>query len=591
MKKFLSLFLALAFAVPLFSCQSPAPEKEPESLESSAQTANYESVLHLYGEAIKLCQNGVDLENGTDRYTDALGITDPATKELFSKILFSTWSCYPGRGKADSTSPDYRIACCYATRDLNRDGMEELVLLTDQYIVALFSFSNGVPVLLGNYHPENTCWIENNGEIHLWTMSDSGYSYRRVYSIRPGGAALNPIIEYGCEDVRSSPTGYYKITKGIKTSIDRDAYKILTRQYGDKEAMSLSPISIFDTSDIAAEVFDSVLKNEKLVFIGAHKYSFLKNYQTQTDGIALCEVESLRYAYADLDGDSVNELMIDCGDTLILRYYEGTVYLYSFPFRQLYNLKTDGSYDWNYTGQNFEYGENKLYFEGSKLKSKKLWSVLNDGEPNAKYYIGGEQVTQEELIQYIENNPKSKIEFVPLEVSWLNPISANEAADIAHEYWKDYGTLENGYTVERTANVIAPTTVYAFIIRHSVENPYTPIDEIWIDTQTGEICAPYFLNGDKYLFPEEARQIAIQYWGVTDGGIDCGLGSTYEDRVVVKSMYGGYYYINWEIHIYSHEEYNNGESPHAISIYQQLAVNLYTGECVPPDPDNPIWGK
>jgi hypothetical protein len=56
----------------------------------------------------------------------------------------------------------------------------------------------------------------------------------------------------------------------------------------------------------------------------------------------------------DVDGDSISELVIDCGDTLILRYYEGAVYVYSFTFRNMYQLNTDGSYDWNHNGRNFE---------------------------------------------------------------------------------------------------------------------------------------------------------------------------------------------------------------------------------------------
>ena len=161
--------------------------------------------------------------------------------------------------------------------------------------------------------------------------------------------------------------------------------------------------------------------------------------------IPLNELDSLKYAYTDMDSNSVNELVIDCGDTLLLRYYAGTVYVYSFTFRNLYDLNTDGSHSWNHTGQDFEYGKEQIYFEGAELKTKELYRIVNDGEPNAEYYIEGKPVTQEELQKYIEDNPKNQLVFLPLEVSWKNKISQSEAIKLAEEYWEtkdgftDYG--------------------------------------------------------------------------------------------------------------------------------------------------------
>ena len=177
----------------------------------------------------------------------------------------------------------------------------------------------------------------------------------------------------------------------------------------------------------AMEMYEAVLKNEIKVYeTDIEEYNYLKDCKTPYNRIPLCELERLRYAYMDVDGDSVKELVIDCGDTLILRYYEGTVYVYPFTFRNMYQLNTDGSYNWNHTGQDFEYGENQLVFDGAELKPKEIWSIVNDGEPNAEYYIGDKQVSQEEILKYIEDNPKTKVEFLPLEVSWESNEYPNE---------------------------------------------------------------------------------------------------------------------------------------------------------------------
>ena len=235
-------------------------------------------------------------------------------------------------------------------------------------------------------------------------------------------------------------------------------------------------------NDIAMQMYEQTLNG-------------LASYTTPYSGIPLCECENLGYAYVDLDGDSINELIIDCGDTLILRYYEGTVCFYEFTFRSLYYLQTDGSYSWNHTGSDFEYGENQIYFEGSALKTRELWRIVNDGEPDAEYYIGDKKVTQEEISKYFEDNPKTRIEFSPLEVSWLNKISRYEAITIAENYWKSFNIEENGYRVVRAVNRWAPDSVYVMVIQKYVIDHYSTYDEIWIDKNTGETIIPFAPDG------------------------------------------------------------------------------------------------
>ena len=186
----------------------------------------------------------------------------------------------------------------------------------------------------------------------------------------------------------------------------------------------------------AMEAYEAALKNEIRVYetdIGT--FNYVMNCKTPYNRIPLNDMDNLKYVYMDVDGDTVNELVIDCGDTLILRYYEGIVYVYPFTFRNMYDLNTDGSYSWNHTGQDVEYGENQLFFDGAKRKAKELWRIVNDGEPNAKYYIEGVQVTHEALLTYFENNPKTAVTFTPFELSMEGAISPEEALKIADEYW------------------------------------------------------------------------------------------------------------------------------------------------------------
>jgi len=196
-------------------------------------------------------------------------------------------------------------------------------------------------------------------------------------------------------------------------------------------------------AEIAMEMYKTAINNEIKVYeTDIQEYNYLADCKTPYNRIPLSDCEQLKYAYTDMDNDGINELVIGCGDTLILRCYEGTVYLYPFTFRQLSYLYTDGSYSWNHTGQNFEYGISQIYFEGAELKTKELYRIVNDGEPNAEYYIGDKQVTKEEILKNINDGPEFRLQFEPLEVSWQTTITSEEALRIASEYWE----TENGYT-------------------------------------------------------------------------------------------------------------------------------------------------
>lgn len=258
-------------------------------------------------------------------------------------------------------------------------------------------------------------------------------------------------------------------------------------------------------AEIAMEMYEAVLKNEIKVYeTDTEKYNYLRDINTPYNGIPLCEMERLGYVYMDIDSNGTNELLIDCGGTLILRYYEGTVYIYSFIFRNMYYLNTDGSYSWNHTGQDFEYGKDQIYFEGAELKSRELYRIVNDGEPNAEYYIEGKQVTQEAILKYCEDNPKIKVEFSPLEVSWQKAISLKKALEIAGEYWYECYNIKSGDKDSETGYpyAILPKNSnnanYSIALAWLVEGShYSTLEIIEIDSVTGEIIFPTYESDGK----------------------------------------------------------------------------------------------
>ncbi len=527
MKKYVVFLLCLIMILSLFSCEinesqddlssnknsgstdvnddstndsSIAPDASDDSITNTTN-ANYDSVLEVY----RLIVEKFPIVNQNPRAVAAeLGIQDEAEIEAFVNLYSSIHLFYPG----DSVSPHHKLGCGYSVKDLNGDGVDELVLMNkDYYIMAIFSFANEKPRLLGYYWDRNSCWIDGDGLLHENGSSGADRSTNAVYKIADGGKELELIVEYGTNghewiaDV--AYTKYYKLANGEKKTITEAEYQALDKQYSKylgsvagaeatKKHSGLTFTSLYTEAEIAMEMYEAALKNEIKVYgTDIKEYNYLKDCKTPYSRIPLCELESIGYVYMDVDGDLTNELVIDCGDTLVLRYYEGCVYVYPFTFRGINNLHTDGSYSWNNTGMNFEYGEKRLAFDGAELNSKELWRIVNDGEPNAEYYIDGKQVTQEEILKYFEDNPKTKVEFSPLEVSWINKISGYKALTLAKEYWEDFDIEENGYIVERGTNGRAPSSVYVFVIRRYVIDHYSTFDEIWINKTTGEAIIPY----------------------------------------------------------------------------------------------------
>ena len=391
--------------------------------------ASYEGIIQLYRNAVHDFARPNYGNEKESALAKNLGITDAKEMEWLSAISSSGFLFYDGRGEGGALH--HKLTCGYAIKDLNSDGIDELVLLNDDYkISVIFSMVGGKPILLDSYIPRGSCWIDGEGLLHVNGSGGADVSSNTVYRIANGGGSLEMIVEYGLNghewigDV--AVTKYYRLVDGEEVSILEEEYQELNKQYGTylgldagssftKECSGLQFTPLFTEAEIAKQTYEGVLVNQIKVYVPQlEKYEYLKNCTTPYMSTPLYDIkDSLNYAYQDLDGDGIDELIIDCGDTIILRYYLGKVYLYDFTFRQMYDLCTDGSFSWNHTGQNFEYGMSQLCFEGFQLKSKPLYRVVD----NVEFYIGEERVSEQTLQNHINVNPKTKVTFEPLTIA------------------------------------------------------------------------------------------------------------------------------------------------------------------------------
>lgn len=509
MKKFAAFLLCFVLLFSFCACECEYSDflelfQILQTNDTKPIPTDYSEMIGIYRDIIRVCQTYFDGKDADDSPAYELGILDRCDKELYDQLFLSAYLFYPGRGQGDWTSPHYKLRCGYAIKDLNRDGIDELVLLNDDYtVVAFFSMADQTPVLLGNYRPRNTCVIDGEGLVHKYGSNGASNNSHAVYRIVPGGASLELIVEFGVSgfvwenDVAVSQ--YYKLDGELATDITKEEYDALCKEWRccdlptDVEqthncaALTFTPL--FTENEIAMEAYQNVLQVNTMVYdTDSRSHMFLGDFQLPYLDVTIGELDSLQHAYVDIDGDSADELIIDCGDTVILRHYEGTVYLYAFPFRNLYDLNTDGSYAWTQTGDGLSYGQNQLVFDSVTAVHKQLWKIVNDGEPHAEYYVGEQQVTKQQLDEYIAKHPKTKIDFSPFELLALTP---KQAISIAEAYWEKFDIEKNGYLVDQGSNYRAEDSLYVIRLRKFVEGHYTTIDEVWIDKFTGQVVIPH----------------------------------------------------------------------------------------------------
>ena len=173
MKKFIAVLVCLLTILLLFSCNNDIIESIEQStykdsefyLDTSNDTyVNYDSILRVY----RLIVDSYPIVNQNSRAIAwELGIRDEDEFERFSSLYSSVFDFYPGRGELDSNSPHHKLGCGYVQKDLNSDGVDELILINSEYyIMAIFSYADGKPILLGNYMPRRACWIDGEGRLH-----------------------------------------------------------------------------------------------------------------------------------------------------------------------------------------------------------------------------------------------------------------------------------------------------------------------------------------------------------------------------------------------------------------------------------------
>lgn len=333
--------------------------------------------------------------------------------QLYKKLdsLVSDW--YPPALGASSARED---AFAYAIKDLNNDGIDELIIIEGERYdaAAVITYKDG------------KISFDNSFSFNLPADETS---HRLAYWVNTIGIDLIPLFE---ESIH----------------FDLDYIK-----------------------RIAIYRLDCALKSSKVWVPADEDHVLLMDYMVDTPSgkKPLSKIKDAKFALIDMDGDTVLELVIDCGELLMLHCGYGSIYLYP--------------------------------------------------------------LSREDIEKHLANNPGDAAEFRTLDKLWGDGPSPIDAVEIGKEYWKDRLSEENvkvsiAYRSKdynpSLGKGTPPENVYIIqLYKQPGHSAPKILDEIWIDKNTGEIKSPYesedamkmyeaAINGEISIVDEHLGEIKLK---------------------------------------------------------------------------------
>lgn len=213
-------------------------------------------------------------------------------------------------------------------------------------------------------------------------------------------------------------------------------------------------------AEIAMEMYEAAIHDEIYVFDEHWGEIKLKACRFPSDNLSFGECESLSKAILDMDGDGINEYVIqsEAKDHIVLHYDNGKVYSYGFENHNFYNLNTDGSFYWSdsYETENWSRGLSQITFDGSSLRIKEIYRIKHknplDFYEDLEFYVDGKQITRKEFSN--SDIYKTAVIFSPLDIACEYPISSEKAYELASDYWEFESGMSEGVAGTRLVHKI-----------------------------------------------------------------------------------------------------------------------------------------
>lgn len=206
----------------VFSCE-PLDE-----VLSNATFESYQSLGSMFLELSHRCRYNKYEHTPLEEYDILYRVDDERSYNYFQKIFHTVIDMYP----ASVLAYDYKDALGYCMKDLNGDGVDELLLLIENLngkgisslhynIIGIFTMQDGKPLLLDH----GAVWIDENGRIYK-----NVYDNPEVYKISADGTSLELVEHFGKEE-NDGNIVYFKMNGDTKELISQDEYFLLKDEY------------------------------------------------------------------------------------------------------------------------------------------------------------------------------------------------------------------------------------------------------------------------------------------------------------------------------------------------------------------------
>ena len=338
--------------------------------------------------------------------------------------------------REDSTRLFTKFFCNYSFDDLNGDGQAELIFFTDSgTVLALFTSDGQRCISLGGYIYSQLCHVTDKGYVTVW--GNVGGDGMTVYSIAADGSGLEEIESIYCVgEGLGKPRHFYREANGKKEELTYDEYQAAIDGY-PKAELKGEPLfgergramrKLFEALDNSINVHD--------VRIGEYVKLFFCRDGHSGDYIGYLTFSNydIQCAAVDLDGDGIEEIILDTEGRGVLRYYDGEVYYYADELSDVY---TDGTLFFRGRAE-YVYGVMRMEFNGAEKVTRNVWSVTDHGTERVKYRIGDEVVTKEEYDAFVSTCCTEKVRYYSLATQrggWFIEVDPELAMIIAEMHW------------------------------------------------------------------------------------------------------------------------------------------------------------
>lgn len=298
----------------------PAITDQSSPTAPEVDFSSYDGILSAYKIIAESFSEYSEEDWINGKFDSLLTITDNESYDIFHHLFYYGIRQMPKETYFGTTyAKNGKYAFGYAKKDLNNDGIEELILMTDLYkIVTVFTMKDGkVTVVEGTAYT----WIDENGFFRK-QLSTGGLVDRDgevfVYEIKDG--ELKPRIALGYQvNIYLEKEGWYRIEGNSKVALSKEEgealyaqYDVLPKLYSNEEyTRNFSGLEF-------VPLFDGTVATDK------HINVFTNRYYVNAQSLTVTAVKgetvdfTLRFIYVEGEGKNhvTHEFLVTTSATL-----------------------------------------------------------------------------------------------------------------------------------------------------------------------------------------------------------------------------------------------------------------------------------